>query len=68
VRALFISTFEFELSAENRHLCFFQLQEQKRALTESALSGEAMSKVATLGRDELLALFRRGDHEEDEED
>ncbi|KAF9645233.1 hypothetical protein BDM02DRAFT_3263042 [Thelephora ganbajun] len=45
------------------------LQEKKRELAESALSGEAMSKVGTLGMDELMDLFKPNyDHEEEEDD
>ena len=37
-------------------------------MAESALSGEARSKVGTLGMDELMDLFGPGRLEEDEED
>jgi len=38
-------------------------------LTESALSGEARSKVGTLGMDELMGLFKPNyDYEEEDED
>lgn len=45
-----------------------QLQDTKRALADAALSGEALSKMATLGRDELLALFKRSDRDDEDED
>ena len=37
-------------------------------LAESALSGEARSKVGTLGLDELMDLFRPGRGNDDDED
>ena len=50
-------------------LCLGQLQEQKRELAESALSGDARSKVGTLGMDELMDLFKPSyDYEEDGDD
>lgn len=46
-----------------------QLQEKKRELAESALSGEARSKVGTLGMDELMDLFKPSyDFEEEGEE
>ena len=45
-----------------------QLQEKKRELAESALSGEARSKVGTLGMDELMDLFKPNYDYEDEDD
>lgn len=45
-----------------------QLQENKRQLAESALSGEARSKVGTLGMDELMDLFKPSYEEDGDED
>ncbi|KAF9781271.1 SNF2 family N-terminal domain-containing protein [Thelephora terrestris] len=44
------------------------LQDKKRELAESALSGEARSKIGALGMDELMDLFGPGRLEDDEED
>ena len=46
-----------------------QLQEQKRELAKAALSGDKIKNMK-LGMDDLLALFRpgRGDYDEDDED
>ncbi|KAH8829101.1 SNF2 family DNA-dependent ATPase [Flagelloscypha sp. PMI_526] len=43
------------------------LQDKKRELAKAALSGEKIKNLK-LGMDELLALFRPGGHDEDEED
>lgn len=43
-----------------------QLQEKKRELAKAALSGDKVNMK--LGMDELLALFRPGGRDDDEED
>ncbi|TFK75607.1 hypothetical protein BDN72DRAFT_831922 [Pluteus cervinus] len=43
------------------------LQDKKRELTKAALSGDKIKNMK-LGRDELLALFRPGGKDDDEED
>lgn len=45
----------------------FQLQEKKRELARAALSGDKI-KDMRLGMEDLLALFRPGGKDEDEED
>ncbi|KAG1773596.1 SNF2 family N-terminal domain-containing protein [Suillus placidus] len=44
-----------------------ELQEKKRELTKAALSGEKMKNMK-LGMDDLLALFRPGTHQDDDEE
>ncbi|KAG1743712.1 SNF2 family N-terminal domain-containing protein [Suillus paluster] len=44
-----------------------ELQEKKRNLTKAALSGERMKNMK-LGMDDLLALFRPGAHDDDDDD
>lgn len=44
----------------------FQLQEKKRELTKAALSGDKM-KNNKLGINDLMALFRPGGRDDDEE-
>jgi len=44
-----------------------QLQEKKRALAAAALSGDKI-KDMRLGMEDLLALFRTGHHDADDED
>ena len=70
-------TVEERILAVRVHLCspdaypliLRQLQEKKRQLAESALSGEARSKAGTLGMDELMDLFKPSyDNEEDGDD
>jgi len=43
-----------------------QLQEKKRELTRAALSGDKIKNLR-LGMNELLALFRPGGHDEDDD-
>lgn len=45
----------------------FQLQEKKKALTQAALSGDKVKNLR-LDMNELLALFRRNPHEDDDDD
>jgi hypothetical protein len=47
-------------------VCPFQLQEKKRELTKAALSGDKM-KNNKLGINDLMALFRPGGRDEEEE-
>jgi hypothetical protein len=44
----------------------FQLQDKKRELTKAALSGDKM-KNNKLGINDLMALFRPGGRDDDEE-
>lgn len=46
---------------------FFQLQEKKRELTKAALSGDKM-KNNKLGINDLMALFRPGGRDDDDEE
>jgi hypothetical protein len=48
-------------------MCVEQLQEKKRALAAAALSGDKLKNMR-LGMEELLALFRHGGRDDDEED
>ncbi|KAH7929303.1 hypothetical protein BV22DRAFT_1110033 [Leucogyrophana mollusca] len=53
-----------EKTVEERIL---DLQEKKRALAAAALSGDKLKNMK-LGMDDLLALFRHGGHDDDEEE
>ena len=44
-----------------------QLQEKKREMARAALSGDKIKNLKRLGMDELLALFNRPGHEEDDD-
>lgn len=50
-----------------RSECPQQLQDKKRELARAALSGDKI-KDMRLGMDDLLALFRPGGKDDDEED
>jgi hypothetical protein len=47
--------------------CAKQLQEKKRQLAAAALSGDKLKNMR-LGMDDLLALFRHGGKDDDEDD
>lgn len=63
-RPVYIYKLKIDDTVEERILV---LQEKKRALAKAALSGEKIKNMK-LGMDELLALFRPGGREDDEED
>ncbi|KAL5520694.1 hypothetical protein ACEPAF_2696 [Sanghuangporus sanghuang] len=63
-RSVNIYKLTIEETVEERILA---LQEKKRALAAAALGGDKI-KNSRLGLEELLALFRSGDHEEDDEE
>lgn len=46
---------------------FLQLQEKKRELARAALSGDKIKNMR-LGMDDLLALFKPGARDDDDED
>ncbi|KAH7910542.1 SNF2 family N-terminal domain-containing protein [Hygrophoropsis aurantiaca] len=58
----------FKLTIENTvEERILKLQEEKRALIAAALSGDKLKNMK-LGMDDLLALFRHGGHDDDEEE
>ncbi|KAF9523816.1 SNF2 family N-terminal domain-containing protein [Crepidotus variabilis] len=63
-RDVFIYKLKIDKTVEDRILT---LQDKKRALAAAALSGDKI-KDMRLGMDELLALFRPGGKDDDEED
>lgn len=53
-------------ASANLGFVWFQLQEKKRALAAAALSGDKIKNMR-LGMEDLLALFRPGGKDDDEE-